>query len=351
MKIAVVLFNLGGPNAPSAVKPFLFNLFKDKNIIRLHALLRYPLAFLISRLRNKKAKNIYDSLGGKSPINQETEKQVLALEKILNDHDSKINFKTFYCMQYWHPMHPEVFQNVVDFNPDKVILLPLYPQYSTTTTKSSFGSWTQQSMKKMSHVETIAVCCYPKNNGFISAYGDRICDSLRTKENASEYIIIYSAHGIPLDCIEDGDPYQEHIEQTAKAITAYLSEKGFHNKTIVSYQSKVGYKKWLEPDTEEIIKRLSQEMAKIVVVPIAFTSEHSETLVELDIDYKEMSLDLGSKDFIRIPTVSTHPLFIQGLKNEVLSALSKNMYFQSKNCNDKFIECPKKKNFAPCIGE
>lgn len=347
MKIAVVLFNLGGPTDLHAVRPFLFNLFKDKNIIRLPALFRYPLAFLIAKLRYQKASKIYAKLGGGSPINLETEKQVFALEKALQT--GKDEYKIFYCMQYWHPMHDEVILSVKDYNPDNIILLPLYPQFSTTTTKSSFEVWEAKAKNILSNIPTHKICCYPKNQNFIKAYGELTKEKIEQSTYGKDAVILYSAHGIPQDCIDDGDPYEEHVNITAQAIQEYVKQYGYDNHSIVTYQSKVGPKKWLEPDTENMIKKYSQQKKAIIIVPLAFTSEHSETLVELDMDYQEIALSLGCPEYMRIGTVSDNHYFIDGLKNMILQVLEGNCTNQKSICSEKMRQCPKKTKLAPCI--
>lgn len=349
MRISIILFNLGGPTDSHAVRPFLFNLFRDKNIIRLPALFRYPLAYLISSLRYKKASKIYAKLGGASPINQETERQLSALAHYLKDQTSSYDFKLHYCMQYWHPMHEEVIKNVVQDQPEKVILLPLYPQFSTTTSKSSFEVWMRKSKALLKDIPHIKICCYPENPGFIKAYGDLIIQKLDASEHKSAVEILYSAHGIPQDCVDDGDPYEEQINKSAAAITAYLREKGYQNATMVTYQSKVGPKKWLEPDTETVIETRSQQKKPLLIVPIAFTSEHSETLVELDMDYQELATELGCPEYLRVPTVSANHHYIAGLGAGILNALKHNIQETPSICGHKFTQCPKKTALAPCI--
>ncbi len=347
MKVAVILFNLGGPSDLNAVRPFLFNLFKDKNIIRLPALFRYPLGYLISRLRYKKASKIYAKLGGSSPINLETQKQADALTKALKT--EKDDFKVFYCMQYWHPMHKEVIDKVKIYNPEKIILLPLYPQFSTTTTKSSLEVWLKYAKGILSHIPLRTVCCYPENHHFIKAYGALTIEKLKQSAFAKDAMILYSAHGIPQDCIDDGDPYEEQIGKTANAIQNYLISNGYHNDFKITYQSKVGPKKWLEPDTESVITKFSKEKKPLVIVPLAFTSEHSETLVELDMDYQDLAMSMGCPEYMRVPAVSDNVHFIEGLKQGIISILTKNLTCNATICSNKMIQCPKKTNLTPCI--
>lgn len=343
-KIAVILFNLGGPDNLKSVKPFLFNLFTDENIIRLPWFGRYPLAWLISTLRNKKACDIYKKLGGKSPINQQTYAQSDAVEKVLKEKNTNNQYKIFTAMRYWHPMTHDMITDVQDYDPDYVILLPLYPQLSTTTTKSSFEEWDKQAKKINFNVKTTKICCYPEENGFVSAYADLIQSHLAAIPASTEKVkILFSAHGIPQDCVDDGDPYEEQIKCSVDKIMDKLREKDIPFAHQITYQSKVGPKKWLEPDTESAIETLSEENYTLCIVPIAFVSEHSETLVELDMDYKELAMEKGAKDYIRVPTVATHPDFIKGLADMVLVAENDNPKDCGKKCSKKFTECHKRR--------
>lgn len=343
-KIAVILFNLGGPDNLKSVKPFLFNLFTDENIIRLPWFARYPLAWLISTLRNKKATAIYEKLGGKSPINEQTYAQAEAVEKKLAEKNSDNQYKTFIAMRYWHPLTHDMISDVKDYNPDQVILLPLYPQLSTTTTKSSFEEWDKQAKKNDFHVKTTKICCYPEENGFVSAYADLIKSHLSNISVDNKKVkILFSAHGIPQDCVDDGDPYEEQVKCSVDKIMDKLRSDNLPFEHQITYQSKVGPKKWLEPDTETVIEKLSAENYILCIVPIAFVSEHSETLVELDMDYKELALDLGAEDYIRVPTVGIHQDFITGLADMVLEAEKDQPKDCGKKCSAHLKECHKRR--------
>jgi ferrochelatase len=345
-KIAVILFNLGGPDNMQAVKPFLFNLFKDKNIIPLPAIVRYPLGWLISTLRHKKAQKIYEKLGGKSPINPQTYAQAQALEAYLqNNNQQNYEYKTFMCMRYWHPMSDEVIQNVKDYAPDKIILLPLYPQMSTSTTQSSFEEWDLWAKRHDLNIPTTKICCYPENDGFCQAYADLICDHLKDYSPENPDIeILFSAHGIPQDFVDKfGDPYQSHVHESVDKIVGILSKKNIHFPHQICYQSKVGPKKWLLPNTEDIITQQSQKNKILCIVPIAFISEHSETLVELDMDYKDLAQEQGAKDYIRIPAVGLHQEFIAGLGDMVKKSLFIPESGQKKHCSKEFCACMRQK--------
>ncbi len=311
MKTAVILFNLGGPDSPESVKPFLFNLFNDKAIIGAPQPIRFLLAKFISSRRNKKAQGIYAQIGGKSPIVGLTEAQAKALETGLGE-----GYKVFVCMRYWHPMSREVAAKVKEYAPDKIILLPLYPQYSSTTTGSSvkdflksFGAEGQASCCAGEHThkpEIVTVHSYPAEENFIAAHVDLLKDAVEKYPGAR---VLFSAHGLPKKVIDAGDPYQKQVEETSAAVAGKLGLKDW----VVCYQSKVGPLEWIGPSTEDEISRTAKDGKDIILTPIAFVSEHSETLVELDIQFKELADELRVKNYIRIPALGTHPLFIKSL--------------------------------------
>ena len=204
MKTAVVLFNLGGPDKQESVKPFLFNLFNDPNIFKLPNPFRFLLAKLISTLRTKEATEIYSEIGGKSPILDITNDQAIALEETLAKQG--MSSKVFVCMRYWHPMTAEIVKEVKDYNPDNIFLLPLYPQYSTTTTKSSLDLWFKEAKKQNLSVQTKYTCCYPTNKKFIESHQQLIqnkIDDIKDKKIR----ILFSAHSLPVSIIKGGDPY------------------------------------------------------------------------------------------------------------------------------------------------
>lgn len=311
MRIAVVLFNLGGPDSLEAVQPFLRNLFSDPAIIRLPGFLRLPLARFISSRRAPKAKEIYRQIGGSSPILGQTEAQASALEAALG-HDEE--WRAFICMRYWHPMTEQVVQRVRKYAPDWVVLLPLYPQYSTTTTGSSFDLW-RRTVARL-NVPTRSVRSYPTDEGFIAASVELIRQGL-AEAGARPVRLLFSAHGLPERIVKAGDPYQAQVEETARAILARL---GGVDST-VCYQSRVGPLKWIGPSTESEIRRAAADKVGIVLYPLSFVSEHSETLVELDIEYRHLAEKAGVSTYVRVPTVGTHPLFINGLAKLVRSAM------------------------------
>jgi len=339
MKKAIILFNLGGPDSLDAVQPFLFNLFNDPAIINLPGILRYPLAKFISNRRASVAKAIYAEMGGKSPILQETQRQAEAIEKILRK--EKDEYKCFIVMRCWHPRAADVIKKVKKFNPQQVILLPLYPQYSDATSGSSIKEWLDICKKESLNVETKTICCYPTEKDFILSYSNLIKKKINLKKLA-ETILIFSAHGLPENKIKQGDPYQWQVENTVKHLVEKLSIKNLNY--ILSYQSRVGPLKWIGPSTEKIIKEEAKKQKIIVIVPVAFVSEHSETLVELDIEYKKLAVENGSSDYLRVPAVTVNQDFINSLKSSILLAGSCDRFSSSIRCLEKFKKCPRLKN-------
>ena len=314
MKIAIVLFNLGGPDSLEAVQPFLRNLFSDPAIIGLPTWLRLPLARFIASRRTPKARGIYEQIGGGSPILGQTEAQARALEGALEgtlagEHE----WRGYVCMRYWHPMTERVVQSVKRFAPDRIVLLPLYPQFSTTTTGSSFDAW-----KKASTIQApvVEITSYPTEPGFIRASIELVKQGLAEAGDGPKRVL-FSAHGLPEKVIKRGDPYQRQVEETAAAIAEHLGGVDW----AVCYQSRVGPLKWIAPPTESEIRRAASDGKSIVLYPLSFVSEHSETLVELDIDYRHLAEKAGVPKYVRVPTVGTHPQFIHGLANLVRAAL------------------------------
>tara|TARA_B100000780_G_C21092947_1_gene440562 strand:+ start:584 stop:1606 length:1023 start_codon:yes stop_codon:yes gene_type:complete len=336
MKKAVILFNLGGPDSLDAVEPFLFNLFNDPAIISLPGILRYPLAKLISKRRTPVAKAIYAEMGGKSPILEETKTQVKAIEKSLEKESD--DYKCFIVMRCWNPRAKEVIKDVKKFNPEQIILLPLYPQYSNATSGSSIKEWLDICKKEKVKTDTKIVCCYPTEKDFILSYASLIKEKIDTN-NLDKITLIFSAHGLPENKIKQGDPYQWQVEQTVNELIKKLSINNLNY--ILSYQSRVGPLKWIGPSTETVIKEEAQKNKIIVVVPVAFVSEHSETLVELDIEYKKLAIENGSKDYIRVPAVTANLDFINSLKSSILLASSGDRFTSSIRCLEKFKKCPR----------
>jgi ferrochelatase len=339
MKKAIILFNLGGPDKLESVEPFLFNLFNDPAILNLPSFFRFPLAKLISNRRAPTAKKIYQELGGSSPILKLTEEQSKALELKLNIDDDSSEYKSFVVMRCWHPRAEEVIKKVEDFNPDEVILMPLYPQYSAATSGSSIKEWKDICKKNNFKTKTSTICCYPMDKNFISAHKIEIMKKI---ENLENFKLIFSAHGLPEKNIKKGDPYQWQVEQTVNKVVEALNIKNLD--WILSYQSRVGPLKWIGPSTEEIIIQNSKLGKHIVIVPIAFVSEHSETLVELDIEYKEIANKNGCKNYTRVSALGTNENFIKAMSDLIIKKQDYNFngkLFPPKiKCPNQFIKCP-----------
>ena len=318
MKIAVVLFNLGGPDSLAAVEPFLRNLFSDPAIINLPGFVRRPLARLIASRRAPIAREIYAHMGGRSPIVEETEAQARALEAALgrSGHEARCVI----AMRYWHPLTAEAVDNVKAFSPDRIVLLPLYPQYSTTTTASSFSEWRKLARRARLRAPQHEVCCYSFEDGFVGA----LCGLLETAFEAAKpqlsYRVLFSAHGLPKRIVQRGDPYQWQVERTVQAVLERWRGRPLDHT--ICYQSRVGPLEWIGPATDQEIRRAGSERKALIVVPVAFVSEHSETLVELDIEYGKLARASGVPDYIRVPAVRCDPAFIDGLVRLVGAALT-----------------------------
>ena len=351
-RVAVVLFNLGGPDSKEAIEPFLLNFFTDPNIIRLPYPFRWLLAKLIAFRRSRKeAGTSYGELGDKSPLLHNSWEQAHALEELLNT-VSGDEHKAFICMRYWHPMAPEVVQDVKAWNPDHIVLLPLYPQYSTTTTRSSYQAWTSAAKKAGLAKPFNLVCCYPSENGFIRACAANV-RSVYDKaeiETGQRPRVLFSAHGLPESVIEEGDPYQWQCEKCAEDIARATGIEELDWR--ICYQSRVGPKKWISPSTEEELRRAAKDNVPVIILPHAFTQEHVETLVEIEIEYREVAEHLGVPGFYRVPTVGTHPDFIRGLADMVRASQSSAeiaSYLGAPYCTPGFKQCAMK-DLTNCKG-
>ncbi|MCU0837560.1 MAG: ferrochelatase [Rhodospirillales bacterium] len=321
---AIVLFNLGGPDHPGAVRPFLQNLFSDPAILSVPALLRRPLAWMIARRRAPIASEIYARMGGASPLLPLTQQQAQALELRLRAIWPEA--RVFIAMRYWHPMSDETANEVRRFGPDHIVLLPLYPQFSVTTSGSSIAAWHRAASVARMNVPTQVICCYPLARGWITAQATLIAAALRSVPKGERPRVLFSAHGLPKRIIAGGDPYQWQVERTAAAVLDALAAGGEPGSPIdhsVCYQSRVGPLEWIGPSTEAEIERAAADGVVPVLVPIAFVSEHSETLVELDVEYRERAMALGIRTYIRVAAVGTAPEFIDGLATMVTAALTR----------------------------
>jgi len=334
MKKAVILFNLGGPDKLENVEPFLFNLFKDPAIISIPTILRLPLAKLISKRRAPIAKNIYKEIGNKSPILELTQDQAKSLENSLL---KKGDYKCFVIMRCWHPRAENVIKEVKEYNPEEIILLPLYPQYSASTSGSSIKEWNDLCIKENYKIKTKTICCYPTESNFLDSHASLIKKTIKNLENKN-FKLLFSAHGLPENKIKKGDPYQWQVEKTVEGIMAKLTNENLDH--IICYQSRVGPLKWIGPSTDEIIIKYSKEKKGIVIVPVAFVSEHSETLVELDIEYKKLAEKNGCSFYKRVPALGIEENFIRGLVELVLKTETKDNIVSSIMCPNKYSKCP-----------
>ena len=339
MKKAIVLFNLGGPDNLENVEPFLFNLFNDPAILNLPKLIRYPLAKFISKRRAPIARKIYQEIGGSSPILKQTKDQANSLENSLNSKQNNAEYRTFIAMRCWHPRASETMQEVKKFNPNEIILFPLYPQYSAATSGSSFLEWKDLANKNNLNIKTKIICCYPEDKKFIRSHSKLIIEKIKNLKN---FKLIFSAHGLPEKNIKKGDPYQWQIEQSVKRIINEINDTNID--FILSYQSRVGPLKWIGPSTEEVIVQNSKLNKHLVIVPIAFVSEHSETLVELDIEYEKLAKKNGCSNYTRIEALGVNENFIDGLSDLILNKedykLTDSLYPPKNRCPSNFTKCP-----------
>lgn len=337
-KTAIILFNLGGPDTLDAVQPFLFNLFNDPAIIGAPSLIRRALAKFISWRRAPIAKEIYNEIGGKSPILEQTEAQRLALE---NAFESEGNTRVFISMRYWHPMSDAVVAQVKEYAPDHIILLPLYPQFSTTTTQSSFEDWDRAAAGGGLNTPTTKICCYADQQSFINAHGALLRDLYFRMAATTRPRILFTAHGLPEKIIKNGDPYQWQVERTAERIVKLLMFDQLDY--VVCYQSRVGPMQWIKPATDSELVRAGADGVPVILVPIAFVSEHSETLVELDIEYRALAERHGVPRYERIPALCVQPYFIEGLKELCLSVEKGETLINTHKkrfCSDDWSKCP-----------
>ncbi len=310
-KTAVILFNLGGPSSLEGVESFLFSLFSDPDIISLPNPFRYMIAFWVTKRRLKEAQHIYSLLGGRSPLLENTKAQAVALNKELGD-----DYQVFVAMRHAPPLIPHTFEQVKAYDPDEVILLPLYPQYSTTTTKSSLKAWMKEA--EGWKITTRFIKCYPTLPEFIDVLSTMTQALYEEAKKKGHPKILLTAHGLPKKTIQKGDPYQQQVEQTAGSLIKNLSH--LNPDFVLCYQSRVGPLTWLGPYTEDEVVIASREKRPLIIVPLSFVSEHSETLVELDIAYHKRAFQEGCPAYYRVDTVQSHPLFIKGLAQLVRCA-------------------------------
>ncbi|MFQ4143124.1 ferrochelatase [Chlorogloeopsis sp. ULAP02] len=320
-RVGVLLLNLGGPEKLEDVGPFLYNLFSDPEIIRLpFPWLQKPLAWFIASRRTKKSQENYRKIGGGSPLRRITEAQGEALKEQLQALGQEANI--YIGMRYWHPYTEEAIARLNQDDIEKLVILPLYPQFSISTSGSSFRLLEKiwQEDPRLQRIEYTVIPSWYKQPGYLQAMAALIAQELDQLPNADEAHIFFSAHGVPKSYVEEaGDPYQQEIEECTYLIMQTLNRPNAHT---LAYQSRVGPVEWLQPYTEDAIPELAEKGVKdLVVVPISFVSEHIETLEEIDLEYREIAEEAGIHNFRRVPALNTHPVFIKALADLVVDAL------------------------------
>lgn len=303
---AVVLLNMGGPNNLDEVELFLKNMFNDKNIITVKSdLLRKLIAFMITTSRKKEARSNYEKLGGKSPLVDLTKELVVKLQSAISD-----EYRIFFAMRYTPPFAQEVIEKIEKEGIEEVILLPLYPQYSTTTTKSSLEDFYEQakqsSLKKISYLHH-----FYSHNLYNEAVVEKIIEKLEGK-NPQEYEMIFSAHSLPQKIVDSGDPYQKEVIANVEILKQMLTQKQIHFRNIsIAYQSKLGPLKWLDPALSDVLE--TKKDKKVIIFPIAFIVDNSETRFELSVEYQEVAHEVGISDYLVCDCVNSSDTFVQAL--------------------------------------
>ena len=320
-KYAVILFNLGGPDSLSAIEPFLYNLFRDPDIFKI-PFGQKLFAKVISKRRAPKVMEEYELIGGSSPINKWTEKQRKLLEEKLNTNESGNKFEVVTAMRYWKPLTDEAAENIANEEYDKIILLPLYPHYSITTTGSSFNEWERVYKKDGGNI--IRVKEYFDHPKYIEALNERIDKTLKKfpEEVRDEVQLVFSAHGTPVSLVKKGDPYSLQITKTVDEV---MNQRNFSHEHHLCYQSKVGPVTWLTPATDTMIKELSGKGKKhLLIIPISFVSDHVETLFELDIEYRHVADEANIKNYIVMEGLNDSEIFIDALSDLTMNAIKRN---------------------------
>ena len=324
-RVGILLLNLGGPERIQDVGPFLYNLFADPEIIRLpNPVLQKPLAWLISTLRSNKSKEAYRSIGGGSPLRRITEQQARELQSLLRQRG--VDATSYVAMRYWHPFTESAVADIKADGIDEVVVLPLYPHFSISTSGSSFREL--QRLRQMDErFESLPLRCirsWYDHPGYVRSMAELIAEQVRASDDVEKAHIFFSAHGVPKSYVEEaGDPYQQEIQACAALIMAELETiVGHPNPHTLAYQSRVGPVEWLKPYTEEALEELGRAKTQdLVVVPISFVSEHIETLEEIDIEYRELATESGVVNFRRVRALDTYPPFIAGLADLVEASL------------------------------
>ncbi len=341
-KVAVVLLNLGGPDQPPAIGPFLLNLFLDPAILRVPFVVRAVLARVIAHRRLRAARVNYALLGGSSPLLDVTRDQAITLQAGLPD----LQVRCFIAMRYWQPFSDATASAVRAWRADDVVLLPLYPQYSTTTTASSLAAWHDAAAKVGLAATTHTICCYATDPAFVASIAALVraayAQARSSLAEGTSLRVLFSAHGLPEKVISSGDPYQWQVGQTVAAVLAAWGEPEID--WAICYQSRATPVRWIEPSTIAEIERAARENVAVMLVPIAFVSEHTETLVELDIEYRHLADRLGVPGYFRVPTPNADTAFItalaEGVRRARASAVGLNSHAGSRVCPQHFAGCP-----------
>jgi ferrochelatase len=338
-RLAIVIFNLGGPDGPAAVRPFLFNLFNDPYIIPLPAPLRWLFAATISTLRAKKSRGYYERIGGKSVLLPETEAQAHALSAAAKPFAE--DARVFVLMRYWHPMAREVVADLKAYNPTRIVVLPLYPQFSTTTTGTTLAALQGEAKRQALNTPMEVLCCYPTTDGFIAPIADKLRSAFEAASAHGKPRVLFSAHGLPEKTIAGGDPYEWQVAESTKAVVAKADIAGLD--WTICYQSRVTPVPWLGPPVESEIRRAGADGVPIIIVPISFVSEHVETLVELDETMRDLAKEAGVPHFSRLAAVRTDQVFINALAGFTDFLRAKTTPCSATGariCPAKFGKCP-----------
>ena len=318
-KLGVVLFQLGGPDSLDAVEPFLYNLFLDPDIIDFPfaKIARPALAKLISTTRSKKVKKGYAAMGGKSPIVEWTARQARSLEDTLR---SSLDASVAVAMRYWHPFTEEALQELAGNSCEELVLLPLYPQYSKTTTGSSLNEWNRRfPASTLSDVPVRVIQDFYNHPSYIASLLEHIENTLRRFSSPQDVHLIFSAHGVPVSVIQEGDPYQKQVEETSRLV---MEQGQWNLPYTVCYQSQVGSGRWLQPSIHEVVPRLAGQGARdLLVVPVSFVSDHIETLHEIDREVREEAMEAGIRQFELMPGLNDSSQFIRALADLVLETV------------------------------
>jgi ferrochelatase len=342
MKTAIVLFNLGGPDEPEAIKPFRVNLFSDPAIIRAPIFIRFWLARLIAASSSAAAVENYERMGGRSPLLELTQGQADALEAQLGD----IGAKCFIAMRYWHPFAAETVKAVKAWGPDRVVLMPLYPQFSTTTTGSSLSDWHEQAAKGGLVVPTTSLCCFYDDEAYAASIAALVDEAVAdAKPQLAEGVrlrLLFSAHGLPESIVKAGDPYQAEVEASVAAVMARLTDTDVEH--VVCYQSRATPQKWISPSTIEAIEQAGLDQVAVLLVPIAFVSDHIETLVELDIENAELAHECKVPGYFRAKVPNSDPAFIAALAGLARRAVAHGdglcSHRGKRACDVSHTDCP-----------